>query len=71
MNLEYVLFASHLVRIAHWIRLVKASLENPELLPDKRVSILEDYTSTRRSFRRGATSRAEIHGIIRYSDEFE
>ena len=42
-----------------WSRLVKVSEEQPSLFPDKRVDILADY-STRRSFRRGATTRAEI-----------
>jgi hypothetical protein len=42
-----------------WSRLVKVSEEQPTLFPDKRVNILSDY-STRRSFRRGATTRAEI-----------
>jgi hypothetical protein len=40
-------------------RLVKLSEEQPTLFPDKRVDILADY-STMRSFRRGATTRAEI-----------
>jgi hypothetical protein len=40
-------------------RLVIVSEEHPTLFPDKRVDILLDY-STRRSFRRGATTRAEI-----------
>jgi hypothetical protein len=43
-------------------RLVRVSEEQPELFPDKNVNILLDY-STRRSFRRGATSRAEILGL--------
>jgi hypothetical protein len=43
-------------------RLVRVSEERPSLFPDKRVDILTDY-STRRSFRRGATSRAEILGL--------
>jgi hypothetical protein len=44
-------------------RLVKLSEDRPELFPDsKQVNILTDY-STRRSFRRGATTRAEILGL--------
>ena len=35
----------------------------PSLFPDKRVDILADY-STRRSFRRGATTRAEIFELL-------
>jgi hypothetical protein len=42
-----------------WSRLVKVSEEQPVLFPDNRVNILLDF-STRRSFRRGATTRAEI-----------
>ena len=42
-----------------WNRLVQVSREQPALFPDKRVNILMDF-STRRSFRRGATTRAEI-----------
>jgi hypothetical protein len=43
-------------------RLIQAVEERESLLPDKRVNIFMDY-STRRSFRRGATSRAEILGL--------
>jgi hypothetical protein len=43
-------------------RLVRVSEEQAGLFPDKNVNILTDY-STRRSFRRGATSRAEIVGL--------
>jgi hypothetical protein len=43
-------------------RLVKVSDLEPSLFPDKKVNIMTDY-STRRSFRRGATSRAEIIGL--------
>jgi hypothetical protein len=42
-----------------WSRLVKVSEEQPSLFPDKKVDILADC-STRRSFRRGAATRAEI-----------
>ena len=43
-------------------RLVRLSTEKPELFPDKNVNVMSDY-STRRSFRRGATTRAEILGL--------
>jgi hypothetical protein len=44
-------------------RLVRLSSDKPVLFPDgKRINILSDY-STRRSFRRGATTRAEILGL--------
>jgi hypothetical protein len=43
-------------------RLVRVSVLSPSLLPDKKVDIMMDY-STRRSFRRGATTRAEIVGL--------
>ena len=43
-------------------RLERVSEESPGLFPDKRLNIITDY-STRRSFRRGATSRAEILGL--------
>jgi hypothetical protein len=42
--------------------LVGASEEREKLIPDKRVNILTDY-SIRRSFRRGAASRADILGL--------
>jgi hypothetical protein len=42
-----------------WNRMAIVADERPELFPDKRVNILLDF-STRRSFRRGATTRAEI-----------
>lgn len=42
-----------------WSRLIRVLDERPELFPDKRVNILMDY-STRRTFRRGATTQAEI-----------
>jgi hypothetical protein len=42
-----------------WSRLTRVAEERPELFPDRRVNIMMDY-STRRSFRRGATTRAEI-----------
>jgi hypothetical protein len=45
-----------------WSRLVRVSEEKTELFPDKRIDIMSD-SSTRRSFRRGATSRAEILGL--------
>jgi hypothetical protein len=44
-------------------RLVRLSQDKVELFPDiKRINIMTDY-STRRSFRRGATTRAEILGL--------
>jgi hypothetical protein len=43
-------------------RLVRVSEERPSIFADKHVDIMTDY-STRRSFRRGATSRAEILGL--------
>jgi hypothetical protein len=45
-----------------WNRLTQASVENSDIFPEKRVEIVVDY-STRRSFCRGATSRAEILGL--------
>jgi hypothetical protein len=45
-----------------WSRLVRVSIEKPELFPDKKVDIMQMF-STRRSFRRGATTRAEILGL--------
>ena len=44
-------------------RLVRLSTEKPELFPDKNVNVMTDYYSTRRSFWRGATTRAEILGL--------
>jgi hypothetical protein len=43
-------------------RLVRLETEKPSLFPDKTVNVMSDY-STRRSFRRGATTRAEILGL--------
>jgi hypothetical protein len=43
-------------------RLLKMSEDRPKLFPDKRVDVFGDY-STRRIFRRGATTRAEILGL--------
>jgi hypothetical protein len=43
-------------------RLVRVLEEQPELFPDKKVDIMADY-STRRSFRRGATTRPELLGL--------
>lgn len=45
-----------------WNRLLHVSVGKPGLFPDKRVMIMTAY-STRRSFRRGATTRAEIVGL--------
>jgi hypothetical protein len=45
-----------------WSRRVLVSQEQPDLFPDKRVNIVANYSS-RRSFRRGATPRAEILGL--------
>jgi hypothetical protein len=45
-----------------WSRLLRVSVDKPGLFPDKRVMIMTAY-STRRSFRRGATTRAEILGL--------
>jgi hypothetical protein len=43
-------------------RLARLQAEKPELFPDKKVNAMTDF-STRRSFRRGATSRAEIREL--------
>jgi hypothetical protein len=43
-------------------RLVRVAEEQPELFPDKKLDIMASY-STRRSFRRGATTRAELLGL--------
>jgi hypothetical protein len=45
------------------MRLIRVSKEQPQLFPDQRVKILTDYSTRRRSFWRGATSRAEILGL--------
>jgi hypothetical protein len=43
-------------------RLARLEIERPALFPDKNVNVMTDY-SARRSFRRGATTRAEILGL--------
>jgi hypothetical protein len=43
-------------------RFVRLEAENPAIFPDKNVNVMTDY-SMRRSFRRGATTRAEIRDL--------